>query len=255
MFLLIVVILVLVYIKGQQSKRLVPKTIHKIYIQHDNTFGNLSSEIREAHNTWKTQNPDYEIKYYNGNDCRQYLVKHFTPKHVQTYDNILAYAGKCNFMRACIIYNEGGWYTDWKTVCLKPLDNLVTKHTEWVSAYDERRLFKQYKRTFMMTNFFGSIKKHPLLKKYIDNIIHNTETKHYGELPLDTTGPGVFGKSYDAIVSKENMLIGQYSNNHTYFYGTKWIVGKCDACTKGQNWKHGNNYNDLWKSKTYYKNN
>lgn len=236
----------------------IPKKIHKIYIQQDNTFGNMSSEIRDAHDTWKEQNYDYEIKYYNGNDCKQYLLKHFTPTHVQTYDNIRAYSGKCDFMRACIVYNEGGWYTDWKTTCLKPLDELVRNKEciEWVSAYDRPKLHEQYGRTFMMTNFFGAAIHHPVLNEYIRNIMLNVQHKHYGDSPLDATATGVLGKSFDLVkpyMNRKRMLIGQfYDNFKTHFNNEPWVLGKCDKCTKDQTWVNGNNYIKLWNERKYY---
>ena len=136
----------------RESRTRIPRVIHKIYIQHDNTFGTIQSEIQNAHDSWSRLNPGYKIKYYNGKDCEEYLMRYFGRKHLQTYQNINAYSGKVNFMRACIVYNEGGWYSDWKQVCLKPLDGLC-KH-EWVSAHDQPFLHKKYKRSFMMTAFF-----------------------------------------------------------------------------------------------------
>ena len=237
----------------------IPRKIHQIYIQHDNTFGTIPSEIKDAQESWSRLNPGYEIRHYNGNDCKRYLQTHFTKEHVDTYDNIQAYSGKCDFMRACIVYNEGGWYADWKTVCLKPLSTLASnRRLQWVSAYDNPNLSKTHGRTFMMTNFFGSIRKHPVLHEFITNIIHNTKTKHYGTNPLDTTGPGCLGKSFETVLhrlDKTRMLIGQfYTTHYTHFNNIPWILGKCDKCTKDQNWEHGNNYVEMWNNRTFYTN-
>lgn len=236
----------------RESRTRIPRVIHKIYIQHDNTFGTIQSEIQNAHDSWSRLNPEYKIKYYNGKDCEEYLMRYFGRKHLQTYQNINAYSGKVNFMRACIVYNEGGWYSDWKQVCLKPLDGLC-KH-DWVSAHDQPFLHKKYKRSFMMNAFFGAVSKHPLAKRYIDNIIRNVETKFYGDSPLDTTGTGCLGKSFDEMKNNtNNMLIGKFDGSCFTFLGVKWVQHKCDKCKKGQNWKHGNNYNDLWNNRTYYR--
>ena len=254
----IIIIIVLVFVLYGfyiQPKTKIPRVIHKVYIQNDNTFGSIPYEIKDAHNSWSRLNPGYQIKYYNGKDCEEYLSKHFGPGFLRVYNQINAYAGKADLMRACIVYNEGGWYSDWKQVCLKPLDVICKRSSpEWVSAYDTHRLRNKYQRTFMFNGFFGAVPKHPFAKRYVDNIIRNVETKYYGESPLDTTGPGCLGKSFDEMKNNTNkMLIGKFDGYCFTFLGVKWVQHKCDKCTKGQNWKHGNNYNDLWNNRTYYR--
>ena len=258
MYLLFVIVFVifLVIFKRRlgptNTKVVVPRVVHKIYIQNDNTFGVIPPDIKDAHASWVRLNPGYEIKYYNGKDCENYLLKHFGPKYLRLYKKINAYAGKCDFMRACIVYNEGGWYSDWKQVCLKPIDELGS--FEWVSAYDCPYHKDKYKRTFMMTAFFGAVPKHPIAKRFVDNLAKNVETEQYGDMPLDTTGPGCFGKSFDEMKpNTSNMLIGQYNLDFIFrFMGHPWVQHKCDKCSKDQNWEHGNNYNVLWNNRTFY---
>ena len=56
----------------------IPKVIHKVYIQHDGKIPkNLNKNIIDAHNSWKKMNPEYEIKFWSLDDCREYLVKIF----------------------------------------------------------------------------------------------------------------------------------------------------------------------------------
>ena len=253
-FMLVLIIVVCFQLRRKTG---IPKVIHKIYIQHDNQFGNIPPEIQKAHESWKHLNPEYTLKLYNGHDCERYLLTHFGQKHLQTYKNINAYSGKCDFMRTCIVYNEGGWYSDWKTVCLKPLDKLINKKTRLVIAHDSIRLSKQYRRTFIMNNFFGSVSKHPLLKENTKNIIHHVETNLYGDCPLDPTATGCLGKSYDKVFDDDyddTIIEGQYDEKSTctIFLNDAWVLHKCADCEKGQNWDNGNNYNDLWKERTYY---
>ena len=241
-----------------KKHRKIPKVIHKIYIQHDNQFGHIPPEIQEAHASWKQMNPDYTLKLYNGHDCERYLLTHFGRKHLQTYNNINAYSGKCNFMRTCIVYNEGGWYSDWKTVCLKPLDTLINDKTQLVLSHDSIRLKNEYNRTFIMTNFFGSVSKHSLFKESIKDIMKHVETRFYGDCPLDTTATGCLGKSYDKIIDydyNDSIIEGQFDEESgcTIFFNDAWVLHKCVDCEKGQNWANGNNYNDFWHSRTYYR--
>lgn len=257
---LVCVIILMLLINRQINRVIIPKVIHKIYIQHDNQFGKIPDEILDAHQSWRDMNPGYEIKFYNGDDCEQYLLKYYDKIHYDTYKNINAYSGKCDFMRACIVYNEGGWYTDWKTVCLKPLEDFDLSYIHWVSSFDIQSLMDEHHQTYMMTNFFGAPRHHLLLKTYINNIIKNTKNRYYGNNPLDPTACGCFGKSYDEIKHKldhKHMILGIYDDIHkgchTFFEKEKWVQSKCDLCTKDQNWENGNNYNVLWGNRTYFK--
>ena len=108
----------------------IPKVIHKVLIQDDGKIPkNLDKNIKDAHNSWKEMNPEYKIKYWSLDDCREYLQNNFPSNYLETFDCIKAYAGKCNFFRFTIIYNEGGWYSDWKQTCLKQnlLNMLIDK--------------------------------------------------------------------------------------------------------------------------------
>ena len=233
----------------------IPKVIHKVYIQHNGTIPDkLDPHIEESHRSWINLNPGYTIKYWSLNDCREYLTNNFPDKYLKTFDSIKPYSAKCDFFRYCIIYNEGGWYSDWKQVCL--VDNLLDKlsYSDFIYFYDRGNPYVTTNKCVAVA-FFGSIKKHPILKDAIDTIISNTDKKYYGNDVLDVTGPCLFGrvlKMYDI------QSYGEY--NHTeskggYYYHIlfgKIIQHKCDKCRQDQYWDNGNNYEDLWYSNKFY---
>jgi len=236
----------------------IPKIIHKVLIQDDGKIPkNLDKNIKDAHNSWKEMNPEYKIKYWSLDDCREYLKNNFPSNYLETFDCIQAYAGKCNFFRYCIIYNEGGWYSDWKQVCLvKNLLNQLSKNNNFIYFQDKGNNIS-IKKKCIQNAFFGSIPKHPILQKTIELVIENVKNKYYGDIPLDTTGVCVFGKAiiyYNYNIKKIEEQ-GYHKNNFFYHKNKnlgKVIQQKCDKCRKGQNWKNGNNYNDLWNQKKYY---
>ena len=79
--LIIVVILIINFNKSYfEDEKLIsiPKIIHKVIIQDSGDLPNFPlepKELQEAHDSWKIMNPEYEIKYYSMNDCREYLKK------------------------------------------------------------------------------------------------------------------------------------------------------------------------------------
>ena len=82
-------------------------------------------------------------------------------------------------------------------------------------------------------------------------MLNNVNKRYYGVNPLDTTGPGVWGR----VVHKHCVLKVKCEYKHNYFMwnSTKIVRHKCTKCTKGQDWKYGNNYNTLWRTRQYYK--
>jgi mannosyltransferase OCH1-like enzyme len=239
----------------------IPKVIHKVLIQDDGKIPkNLDKNIKDAHNSWKEMNPDYKIIYWSLNDCREYLKNNFPSSHLESFDCIKAYAGKCDFFRYCIIYNEGGWYSDWKEICLvKNMLNNIGDNKNFVYFYDKGTP-NIIRDKCVVNGFFGSIPKHPILKIAINFIIENIKNKYYGENTLAPTGPCVFGKAIKEYNKRYNKIESQGEFNHKLskggnFYHNKLgkiIQHKCNKCGEGQNWKNGNNYNKLWNDRNYY---
>ena len=205
-------------------------------------------------------NPEYKIKYWSLDDCREYLQNNFPSNYLETFDCIQAYSGKCNFFRYCIIYNEGGWYSDWKQICL--VDNLlnnISHSSRFVYFYD-KGIPHTINNSCVQNAFFGTIPKHPILQNAIKFVIENVKNKYYGDCPLDTTGVCVFGKAIKEYNKKYNKIESQGEFNHKLakggqFYHKKLgkiIQHKCDKCGEGQSWKNGNNYNTLWDQRKYY---
>lgn len=240
---------------------LIPKIIHKVYIEHSMKLPvELSKNIKEAHKSWTLLNPGYKIKLYSGDDCIKYLQKHFDSEYVDIFNSINAYSGKCNFFRMCVVYNEGGWYSDWKQVCLKPIHKWVHKDSEFVGFYDPYWYLETVKKNCGQPATFGSIPKHPILEKTINLIKENVKNKYYGKGALYTTGPCVYGRAIHEILPKlksNSYQFGSYIHNYNgYPYMTmnniRVIQHKCESCGTTQNWENGNNYNELWKNKNYY---
>ena len=244
-----------------QNKQSIPKIIHKVYIEHSMKLPTeLSKNIKKAHESWSLLNPGYKMKFYSGDDCIKYLQQHFGSEYVDIFNNINAYAGKCNFFRMCVVYNEGGWYSDWKQVCLKPIHEWVHKDVEFVGFYDIWFRFLETEKKHCGQNAtFGSIPKHPILKKTIDLIKVNVKNKYYGKGALYTTGVCVYGKAIHETLPKlkpNSYQFGSHIKYNKYPYMTmnniKVIQHKCESCDTSQNWENGNNYNKLWKNRNYY---
>ena len=239
----------------KNNKSSIPKVIHKVYIEHSMTIpSSLPDDIKNAHNTWKVKNPGYKIKYYGGKDCEKYLLKHFGKRHLHAFRKLKPYSYKCDFFRFCVVYKEGGVYSDWKTVCHQPLDSLITSNTKWISSWD-------VVRPNMVTGFFVCAPKNKVLKTAIDMCLYNIENNVYGSWCLEPTGPTLFGNAFSkhyprykhgTPVNENGILLGTFSPTKIFFKNTMYLESKCATCGQTQDWDKGNNYVKMWLNRDIY---
>jgi len=234
----------------------IPKIIHKIYIDKTMELGNIDPSIYNLFNKIKKMNPGYILKIYSGNDCRNYLINNFPPEYINCFDNLEPYAYKADFFRYCVVYNEGGWYSDLKEDPLVRFDTINNNDYSFIGVVD---LGIQYcLDNFSLQNaFFAAVKNHPLLKNCMESVIKNCKNKFYGNNNLEPTGPRLFGNELEKINSlPDNVLFGYYIHDipggSHFFNNEKMIIHKCSKCTKGNEWEYGNNWQKMWSEKRIY---
>lgn len=113
-------------------------------------------------NKWKKLNPDYEIKLFDDQLCRKFIIENYGKYYGLIFDFLKDGPIKADFWRACVLYKNGGVYSDIDNVPLVPLKDFIQKDINFVtcSAYMENMKFNP--------NFIISSKNHIILKKCID---------------------------------------------------------------------------------------
>lgn len=238
----------------------IPKVIHKVLINHSMSLNidNLDAHTKEAHDSWRSMNPNYELRYYSGEDCRDYLKKHYGERHLLVFDSLKPYSSKANFFRYCLLYREGGVYSDWKQVCLRPLDEYVPPGLRWFSNWD-------INEHLMQTAFFGCCPRNPVLRSAIEQCIENVLREEYGRTPLWTTGPYVLGTAYkrhhpstqwgQQIYTSRTMIersVHDGSYHRFRFSDSPVVLHKHKKLSQDQNWESGNNYVRMWMDRDVY---
>ena len=212
----------------------------------------MQEELECAHEKWKILNPDFEIKYWNGEDCRKYLLENFGGLHLKTFDTIKAYASKCDFFRYCVVFNEGGWYSDWKQDPQVPINSFYDTTKSFVILKDHGTKYTRDNKC-IQNCFFGASKGNVVLKNAINLCINHVKTRFYGKRTLDITGPCALRKALrNSSMDYNQIQVGEYVNGWVLFNENKVIQHKCVDCGTGQAWKEGNNYGVLWANGTYY---
>lgn len=230
----------------------VPKVIHKIIIVDDGNIPIMPEGMKKAFESWYRMNPNYKLKIYSGNDCVEYIKKHFDEEVLKAYNTLKPYSYKCDLMRHLILYNEGGWYSDIRQICLEPLDTLSNLNREYYTSVD-----CPPNQICMYTAFIGSVKEHPISKKMIDLLLWNVKQRHYGLDCLYPTGPGAYMNAAIDYVRAypEKCVIGQHtSDEHVVFGGTRVLKCKYNNAKGADNTDvlGTNDYGVMWRGKDVY---
>lgn len=235
---------------------LVPKTIHKVIITDSGTLPKLPSGISNAIESFYRLNPDYKVNLYSHEDCVKYIKKHYDEDILNLYNKLKPYAYKCDLMSQLILYNEGGWYSSMRSVCLEPLDVLNNINKEYYTSVD-----CPPNQICMYNAFIGAVPGHPISKKMIDMLKWNIEHNHYGWDCLYPTGPGAYmAGAIDYI--RENphkCFIGQHTieeNNVEYVRFDNKRIFKCKynnaRGADNSDMNETNNYGKMWLNRDIY---
>ena len=251
-FVIALVIIGIFFFSKSTFQENIPRVVHKIFINSTMEPVPIEDNIQRALDTWK----NYNVKIWYGNDCKEYLIKHFGQEHLDCFNSLIPYAYKADFMRYCIVYNEGGFYSDWQQVLVGSLDPYL--RYSWVSCYDTTgEENKNYK--CMQNGFFGCPKGNSILKECISQILLNCKNKVYGKNPWYPTGPCLLGDVFRKVNlsnTKTGYTVNDPKDGPCFILDSKKIIiNKCcsDINVPASNFKNGNNYLYLWKEQNVYK--
>ena len=172
-----------------------------------------------------------------------------------------------NLFRICVVYVEGGWYSDWKQECLQIffLENL-SKGAEYFGSWD----WGQDRQQKCVQNCLcGATPQHFIVRETLKKILLHVQTQHY------TTGPCVLSEVVKDYTDVERVRMECYYKKHAWHEETEEcrrqtkhncnsaffrqylklkpiFKHKCVGCGDTHGWNKGNNYHELWKSKQYY---
>ena len=186
----------------------IPKTIIKTY--ETNEFHNIYHY--NAVQTFIELNPEYTYKFFNDQDCYQYMKQNFSQEIFNAYTSLIPKAYQADLFRYCIIYKEGGCYFDNKYILRKPLDTFIKPTDQNVFCLDRFA-------GLMFNSIVISVPNQDYLKNIIDRVVKNVQQKFYGNGPLHPTGPKLF---YE-YVKNENVVFQHMSKNPSNDYLNNFV--------------------------------
>jgi mannosyltransferase OCH1-like enzyme/GR25 family glycosyltransferase involved in LPS biosynthesis len=220
--------------------------IPKIIIQTWKT-NKISGKIGDLINKLKSNNPDFEYKFYTDDDIVEFIKTKY-PEYYSTFISFEYTIQKIDFFRLICVYHYGGFYVD--------IDMDINKSIEPLCKYDcvfpkesviNNNLlnFKSQNMNIILGNYaFGASPKNSFIKLCIDNIInkriklsdipnnndrfesyventpsHMKKSQSYIDHVLYTTGPILISQSYIDYNFKDKIKIIEPTPFKIYAFG------------------------------------
>ena len=253
----------------------IPRLIHKIYLNGASVPPDIDSIAVES---WRRHMPEYTIIVYTQESSLTFLQDNFPSSFVKVFNELIPYAFKADFLRACILFKLGGIYSDLKQLLLEPMT--ITDDIDCILVQDRELDWTDENTRQPYQNCLIAVRpNHPYMDAYINLILHNVQHCLYGNSAIDVTGPVTLlrcvvavRKNWEAYdPNKERILhffqdvstetdtsvnnIDSYAIKYETFYIGK-ALGVKNAIIKhkydsaaGGNWKcvpNNNNYGHCW---------
>ena len=212
-------------------------------------------------------NPNYEYRFFDNVECREFIKEHFNKFYLYYYDLIYPGAFKADFFRYCYLYINGGFYFDSKSILLVSLDNIINEDDYLILCQDNHKLGLY--NAIIMTEpkqvlFLNLINKIIYKIKNFSNIFFpKMPFKQYIKLDniLSLSGPNLLYEEFNVLnlnykkhVLMKHDILGNYKNykNLVVNFKNKLILYKN---YNNFNIHNPNHYSVLWKKHDlFYKN-
>ncbi len=154
---------------------MIPKVIYMCHKYLD--------KIKIYSNNWKILNPEYKIKLYDDEMCKEFLLKEYSQLHLDIFNFLKDGPIKGDFWRVCILNKYGGLYIDADIKPLVPLKLFIEKDDYFVTCISKN--FKKDRLEFQLNPHFIACYKN---NTYLQNSIHRYIHQYTNKIPYDYWG-------------------------------------------------------------------
>ena len=243
-------------LKKEYKKQKIPKVIIQTYksrIINDKA-------LYESILTFIELNPDYEYKFFDNIECRNFINENFEKTILDYYDKLIPGAFQADLFRYCYLYIHGGCYFDCKNILKKPISDLLNDDDNLILCqdidedcyYNSIIISEPRNKIFMkainiITNNIDNFDTlYDLYKKKV-----TLKKPYYGTLNL--TGPNLLYISSKGLIDYDkNIKLRHYIDGSYKDYKNLKIMfnNELFALKSYYSWKESNNhYNKLWIKK------
>ena len=236
-----------------KSSQVIPKIIYKTGIDD---YRNIHEDVYNVFQETIKLNPEFKIKYYSDKDSRDFIKNNFESEILLTYDKLIPGAYKADLFRYCILYKNGGIYSDLTQRFTIPFNKLI--HLEKDNLYLVKDI-EHYKingdgsSKGIQISFMASRPGNEIFLKAVKQIVKNANDKFYGDNPLHPTGPTLFYnilQDYKGDYKVELKETGK--NKIVNSKGETVIISKINN-HQSVILRNRDHYTTLWRNRRIYK--
>ena len=208
----------LVYVRNHEakttllSKHKIPAIIHQT---HESRW--VTPAMAKAMQSLRDHAPYCEYRFYDDNERRRFIATHY-PNASDAYDALVSGCYRADLFRAVVVYTLGGVYFDSGFSPLEGTDlfnNVIAETDEFVFPIDEWI-------QGLLTGFFAATRHHPYLKKIIDHVVDNIESRktfaHHTGGFLKITGPKAYADALQGYLPSPLTEGTHHPNVHLLFF-------------------------------------
>lgn len=183
--------------------------IHQIFINQSGLVPNdMPFAVRENIASIKAQHPKASYKLWGAWELRAFIKAHFERDVLDAFDSLKAYALKADLARYCLLYIEGGLYSDLSNHFLNPL---ALPQGKTLACFRDHKPL--HGAVWMAQNtIIYAEPQEPEIKLAIDLVVANVQKKDYGVSSLAPSGPVLFGRVFAALGRCDAYHIGEALN-------------------------------------------
>jgi mannosyltransferase OCH1-like enzyme len=161
-------------------------------------FCNKNIDSNTVYNSyqWKLLNPEYEIALFNDELCSQFLEKYFGKLHYNIFKSIPDGPIRADFWRVCILYINGGVYSDIDNQPLVSIDSFLENDVDFVicSSFWDSMNFS-FNPNFIISNPGNTILKN-CIDWYVQKYINQEKYDYWGWSVMRAFSDTLYLKDY-----------------------------------------------------------
>lgn len=171
-----------------------PLKLHSIFLTgHENcTPAIVPDKIRRNIDSFIEVHPNSEHVLYTDMTLRMFIKDHFDRPVLDAYDELVPLAYKADLGRYCILYTEGGIYSD---IANHFFHGLCADIPDAIYVFRDMHSKAPW---IVSTTIIAAPPELPVFKKCIERICRHTIEQYYGVNALCPTGPNLFGNELAA---------------------------------------------------------
>lgn len=197
----------------------IPKIIHQIWL------GDKTMPIKYAE-TWKRMNPTWKHMIWTDETIKEHFPNGLYNQ--KQFDEIDSWAGKADILRYEILYNFGGIYADFDSICIQPLSDQFCEH-DCFASFENR----QVRGDLIANGYIGAVERCELIKVLMDKIhvMKSVSFKSTGLMAWQTVGPLFFTNTiielnYPISIYPDYTFIPEHYSGMKYTGDYRYVFAK-----------------------------